>query len=177
MFDLWPFSSSFLLAIYSENAAQKCSTELCKSHKKTLVMEFLFKSRRMQLDWEKTSSKVLSREICEMFLSRLFSRSTFGECFCFGSCPCGALSKQYVFVSPNKDPLQVVRAILWNSFLKKSRNIPQKIKYNYWSGVPTFSLTFSVFSGQAFCRAHANVFWSWDAFLVYDVVQSFGTCY
>ena len=42
--------------------------------------------------------------LCKLgnFSEQLFPRATFSECLCFGSCPCGALSKQQVFCSPNK---------------------------------------------------------------------------
>ena len=46
------------------------------------------------------------------FSEQFVPRTTFGECFCFGSCPYGALSRKYLVHQTNKHPLQVLRAIL-----------------------------------------------------------------
>ena len=112
------------------------------------------------------------------FSKQLLPRTTFSECFCFGSCPCETQSKQQVFGSPKKHTLQVVRAILWNSspekffgaFLQNMSMMEShydKVR-SYWIRVPPFFLHIFNFFGP-FCRAHANnFFWSLDVFLVFD---------
>ena len=53
------------------------------------------------------------------FSGQILPRTTFGECFCFRSCPCRALSSKCLVHQTNKHPLRVVRAVLGNSFPKK----------------------------------------------------------
>ena len=95
------------------------------------------KSVRLQL---RTSSKVLPVKCVKFFRTARTTSTTFCECFCFGSCPSGALSKQQVFGSSNKSyrsikhSLQVVRAILWNRFPEKGLGTFLKI-CPWWSSV------------------------------------------
>ena len=86
---LWIQIFFMLLAIYSETVVQKCSKELCKNHKKTIVMKFFLKCCSLQLSEEKTSLKVFSREIC-----KIFQNSSFLEQFLVNASVSGALAKQ-----------------------------------------------------------------------------------
>ena len=84
------------------------------------------------------------------FSEQFLPRTTFGECFCFGSCPCGALSKKYLVHQTNKHPLQVLRAILWGSFPpRKTWSTPRKNVPDGQVKVSTFFLNIFNF----FCAA------------------------
>ena len=87
---LFPFTFSFINYFF-ETAVQKCSPELCESHKKRLVMEFIF--GRLQLIKKGFHQRFFPVAFVKFFRT-ILSRTNFGESFCFRGWPCTALSKQ-----------------------------------------------------------------------------------
>ena len=105
------------------------------------------------------------------FSEQFVPRTTFGECFCFGSCPCGALSRKYLVHQTNKHPLQKLRAILWGSFPPiKTWSTPRKnIPDGQVKVSPTFFLNiFNFFRAAILQTSCKKLFWSLDVFLVFN---------
>ena len=61
--------------------------------KKTPVLEFFLKKQRLRVFKKGLHQSFFPVKFVN-FSEQLFSRTTFGECFCFRGWPCAALSKQ-----------------------------------------------------------------------------------